>query len=111
MLGSSHGGLIGSLSWAALHMLATAMVDVRRATRRGAARRVLLLGGENPLALYLLHPGVLGFVGLPAARSWYADASVPLAAVQLLALEPVGVRSPLGVLSPRTGQAGPRRSA
>lgn len=40
--------------------------------------------GQNPLVLYLVHLGLLGFVTLPMARWWYADASPPLAAAQLL---------------------------
>ncbi len=42
--------------------------------------------GENPLVLYLLHLLVLGLVTLPAADWWYADASLWLAALQLVAV-------------------------
>jgi predicted acyltransferase len=42
--------------------------------------------GENPLVLYLVHLGLLGALTVPSERWWYAGASVPLAAAQLLAL-------------------------
>lgn len=139
VLGSSHGGFVGSLSWAALLILATALADLRPAgvrrlltawgalavlaavsvplvpvsKNRVSASYVLVclaiaviawllvdLGsravdrpagflcwwGENPLVLYLLHLGLLGVFVLPSAPWWYADASVPLLAAQLVAL-------------------------
>lgn len=42
--------------------------------------------GENPRVLYLLHLGLLGFVGLPAADWWYAGARPWLAGLQLLVI-------------------------
>jgi len=139
VLGSSHGGLIGSLSWSALLILSTAVADVWRmgmrsylvccacltvlATlavfvvpvsknrvslsfvlvalalsavawllvdrgSRAAARPAgyLCCWGENALALYLLHLLLLGVVALPLGSWWYAEASVPLAVLQLLTL-------------------------
>jgi len=139
VLGSSHGGLVGSLSWGALLMLSTAMADLWRTGLRpyvtccaglaavaaatvfaipvsknrvslsyvlvclalsavawllvdlgsraaGKHAGYLCWWGENPLVLYLLHLGLLGFVALPGARWWYADASVPLAVLHLLTI-------------------------
>jgi predicted acyltransferase len=40
--------------------------------------------GENPLAFYILHLFILGFFTLPPAGWWYAEATVWLAAAQLI---------------------------
>jgi predicted acyltransferase len=155
VLDAPHGGLFGSLAWADMLLLATALADLYRQGRLGrclAATAVALAGGlalaclwplskrrvsasyvlislavsaaifllvhrlvergrvpawlrptasllgelldawgANPLLLYVLHDLLLGVFFLPGVAGWYAEATGPLVAVQVVLL--VGVLS------------------